>query len=789
MLVCRHCGWENPDEAAFCTNCGRPLQRQRTLDRRPVEDDRSEDVIRPVARPVLPKLKAPPEPGRMAHTLLDFRMPSDMLAELSKLRGEPAPAADDDPGEVGAAAEGGDVEPLADEVQPPVGTPTVDENPPSPQPEDSDAASAEQLPPELMGTVELPIPVAVAVAVAAAEAPAARVVAVENDPAADDPAPEAADGDLDDPPSDDGPVAAGPSTIVELPPVLLVTEPPVPSPPPVPVQPEGGSDEDEARPAEALVLPVLVEEGAEPSLDGDDEPVQLPPPEPEGDVVLLGEPVIEPDPFMVEADGLPASDAETETESPADAPADLEDDGSAPPPALSPSDSARPAPPPRLAAELRPSEPPSANSEDRPLPGTDRVVPAEEIAIRSRPPQAVDAEALAEPAKALRSVALSDIAKALRAEASAADRADESDEVEPLALSLPAGDEDGSLEVPDESMDGFEGLDLAPADRQPAEPEEDRRLAPARDEAAASDDDDHDDHDDDDDGFVDLVEPADDEPSDEALVPPLGGDVEVIEDASMPPPPAAAVALVAEALESDGPHAMLSTDELEELRPGGPPPVPMAQPGLVLRVMNREVGDDVVVEVGRNPLIIGSGNVDLSIEDAWLSARHARVATREGRLHVEDLQSLNGVWVRVRAGVHLAVGERFIIGRQICEIASESEPRLPRTVDGVRRLGAPPSASDLQLRVLAADGRVARSVRLTEEAIRLGRHLGEVVFTDDSHLSATHAALRVEGARVRLDDLGSRNGTWVRLRAPRSLEPGDSFLTGRTIWRIGAAIR
>ena len=29
MIVCPHCGWENPREAAFCTNCGRGLAKAR----------------------------------------------------------------------------------------------------------------------------------------------------------------------------------------------------------------------------------------------------------------------------------------------------------------------------------------------------------------------------------------------------------------------------------------------------------------------------------------------------------------------------------------------------------------------------------------------------------------------------------------------------------------------------------------------------------------------------------------------------------------------------------------
>lgn len=743
MLVCRHCGWENPDEAAFCTNCGRPLVRQRTVDRRPIEDDSDDDVMRPKPQqPSLPKLKAPPDPGRMAPTLLDFRMPSDMLAELSKLK----PTSDARPADGLQAHSAGTPEPAE------AGAPTVDEQPPvavgvsepvipaavtSPAGDAPEAPLAEAVEPsepaalaepDLAGTTELPIP------------PAVRPAA-GSEPSEPDEAPQADGGPPQGTPADGAPpIQAGPSTIVELPPVMLVTEPPVPSPPPVPVEPEA-EQAGAAPPLGASEAPIAESTPIEPPEQADAD-APLPPPEPDegDDVVLLGEPVVEPDPFLVEADGGPV-DAD-----PADS--------STPPAAGPPGD-----------------EPDGPASAEEPLPGTDRIVPAEEIAIRSRPPQPAGADEPGDLARTMRSVALSDIAKALRAEATAADRADEAAASAPPPAAAPEA-------AIDESIDGFEGVD--PAQLAVDEP------------VGADGDADELTGDEDDDAFHDIVDPnLDDEPSVDGVTPAVEPDLELIEDASMPPPRAAAVELIAEALESDAPGPMLSTDELEELRPGGPPPVPVpsATARLVLRVMNREVGDDVVVEVGRAPVVIGSGNVELSVEDAWLSPRHARVSARDGRLEVEDLESLNGVWIRTRSGVHLEVGDRFIIGRQLCEIASDAGARQPHVVDGVRRLGSGASGSDLQLRILATDGRVSRSVRLTQDALRLGRHLGEVVFTDDNHLSATHAVIRADGAQVRLDDLGSRNGTWVRVRGPRSLDPGDSFLTGRTVWRVGTAVR
>jgi DNA-binding winged helix-turn-helix (wHTH) protein len=63
----------------------------------------------------------------------------------------------------------------------------------------------------------------------------------------------------------------------------------------------------------------------------------------------------------------------------------------------------------------------------------------------------------------------------------------------------------------------------------------------------------------------------------------------------------------------------------------------------------------------------------------------------------------------------------------------------------------------------------------------LGRAEDSAVFVDDASVSRKHARIIVDGNRVILEDLGSRNGTWVgteRLTGPKPLGDGDSFRLG-----------
>ncbi len=66
----------------------------------------------------------------------------------------------------------------------------------------------------------------------------------------------------------------------------------------------------------------------------------------------------------------------------------------------------------------------------------------------------------------------------------------------------------------------------------------------------------------------------------------------------------------------------------------------------------------------------------------------------------------------------------------------------------------------------------------------LGRVEDGAVFVDEASVSRRHACLAVNGEKATLEDLGSRNGTWLgtkRLTAPASLGDGDSFRLGSAL--------
>jgi pSer/pThr/pTyr-binding forkhead associated (FHA) protein len=85
--------------------------------------------------------------------------------------------------------------------------------------------------------------------------------------------------------------------------------------------------------------------------------------------------------------------------------------------------------------------------------------------------------------------------------------------------------------------------------------------------------------------------------------------------------------------------------------------------------------------------------------------------------------------------------------------------------------------------ILVKDGPLAgRRVELDGDLV-IGREDGGLTI-DDAEMSRRHAVVRVVGAAVEIEDLGSRNGTFVnghRIAATTRLAAGDSVKLGKTV--------
>lgn len=87
------------------------------------------------------------------------------------------------------------------------------------------------------------------------------------------------------------------------------------------------------------------------------------------------------------------------------------------------------------------------------------------------------------------------------------------------------------------------------------------------------------------------------------------------------------------------------------------------------------------------------------------------------------------------------------------------------------------AAPTLVLRSRKAGGR-EREWKLTQRTIVIGRHSGDISLPDDELLSFSHVRLEWRSGQWFLRDLGSTNGTYLRIRGQVPLEADSWFLVG-----------
>ena len=239
--------------------------------------------------------------------------------------------------------------------------------------------------------------------------------------------------------------------------------------------------------------------------------------------------------------------------------------------------------------------------------------------------------------------------------------------------------------------------------------------------------------------------------------------------------------------QSDG--DILSSDEIEAVKPAAanarPVPPPLPEFRFLLRPLTESTGD--LVPIPETGVVLGAEGADVCVtSDPYVSPRHARFEIERGDLAVEDLGSANGTWLRVRGEAPLESGDTFLVGRQLLRyerVTRRSDDGVAD--DGAKRLGVSARQSDARLLQLAEDGEVHNICHFGRDGCRVGRSVADAVFTEDTFMSATHAVVVRRGDRYSLRDLASRNGTWIRLKGRRTLEPGDAVMVGQTAWRIG----
>jgi len=182
--------------------------------------------------------------------------------------------------------------------------------------------------------------------------------------------------------------------------------------------------------------------------------------------------------------------------------------------------------------------------------------------------------------------------------------------------------------------------------------------------------------------------------------------------------------------------------------------------------------------------IIGRDTGKLFTTDGYLSPRHARFfVSGQDNIMVEDLGSANGVFMRIEGEEVIEDGDIFRVGQELLRFDAIRAPQPAD--DGTEILGSPNPGYWGRLSLIVGRGVDGSAFPLMGQEMILGRERGDILFSDDGYVSATHAkvSLASDGS-IRLADMGSSNGTFIRLNAPRRVSIGTFVLMGQQLFRL-----
>jgi pSer/pThr/pTyr-binding forkhead associated (FHA) protein len=183
-----------------------------------------------------------------------------------------------------------------------------------------------------------------------------------------------------------------------------------------------------------------------------------------------------------------------------------------------------------------------------------------------------------------------------------------------------------------------------------------------------------------------------------------------------------------------------------------------------------------------------AGRTDAQIpfpNDAWISPRHANFIYRGDKLVVRDEGSLNGVFVRVRGSAPISPGEHFLCGEQTFRVDLTPKDTSGPEPDQTYFYSSPKRPSAFRVVQILRGGTDGMLHCAKESSVQVGREDNEMNFPDDIYMSGRHARIdQLPDGNFALHDLGSRNGTYVRIHGERELAHGDYLFIGQQLLRV-----
>jgi pSer/pThr/pTyr-binding forkhead associated (FHA) protein len=171
--------------------------------------------------------------------------------------------------------------------------------------------------------------------------------------------------------------------------------------------------------------------------------------------------------------------------------------------------------------------------------------------------------------------------------------------------------------------------------------------------------------------------------------------------------------------------------------------------------------------------------------DFYLNPRHCAFTVAADGVRVDDLSPINGVYRKIEGSIELQHGDTFRVGQELLYYEDLPEPEvLP---DGTERMGSPNPGYWGRVSVLVETGRACEAMPVIGAEFTVGRERGDLTFPTDGYVSSSHCRIVGDDSGVYLEDRGSSNGTYLRVRSGTVVPFGSLVLIGQQLFHVRKA--
>jgi class 3 adenylate cyclase len=207
----------------------------------------------------------------------------------------------------------------------------------------------------------------------------------------------------------------------------------------------------------------------------------------------------------------------------------------------------------------------------------------------------------------------------------------------------------------------------------------------------------------------------------------------------------------------------------------------------LLRVLkDGSVGDQY--QLKNDKLEIGRLRGDCQFpDDDKMAPLHARFMMKKDQLFVEDISGVSSVFIGLIATYTLKDGDIIRMGEQMFRFREKTEAVAHAAARGttILDLSATMDEPVAELVFVGADflDTPAR-LPLNDEEVTFGRSRGTYVFPEDPFMSRAHSKIYHRGEDFFVEDVGSRNGTFLKVRGEAPVPNGATVLVGNQVFKI-----